>query len=260
MQKLTFDVAGHKYDVEVASCWNEVSQDEFITFVKYLGNQGEGIDISTLLVMAKIPEVAAINLTTAQWWWIHDHFKWMLDMEKVDSLMIDTLTLADGTVLHGYNGDFSDVTFEEWMFADTYANANRWDVVAAVLYRPEKENWDGESDRRIPFTKYGADKRSSLIAELDGDIIKAVRLNYLLLRRRLTLKYKRLFYDADEIENDESKQKKRSGANWLSLVRNVMGDNFYEEEKYLRISVPAMFFQLDRMIKESNERKRHGNK
>lgn len=260
MEKLTFELAGHRYETEVASSWDDITQEEFITFAKHLGNQDDVLDISVLEKMSKVPEVAAINLSPDQWWWLNRKFSWLLDIDKLGHLVIDTITLPDGTQLHGYNGDFSDVTVEEWMFADTYANANRWDVVAAVLYRPQKESWDGESDRRIPFSKYGADKRSRLIAELDESVVKAVRLNYLILRRRLTSRYKRLFYDsADESEETQKKNQQQS-TNWLGLVRNIMGDNFYEEEKYMKISVPALFFQLDRLIRESNERKRHGNK
>ena len=53
---------------------------------------------------------------------------------------------------------------------------------------------------------------------------------------------------------------KGGGTNLGSLIRNVMGDNFFEEEKYLKLPVPSVLFQLDRMVREEKERKRHERK
>ena len=50
---------------------------------------------------------------------------------------------------------------------------------------------------------------------------------------------------------------KDGGADLQALIRNVMGDNFYEEDKYMKLSVPSVLFQLDRMVREERERRRN---
>jgi hypothetical protein len=36
----------------------------------------------------------------------------------------------------------------------------------------------------------------------------------------------------------------------------MMGDNFYEEQKYFQLSVPSVLFQLESRVKEA---RKHGN-
>ena len=258
MKRITFEVAGKEYEGSIPEKWSEITQEQFVIFVDRLKSRREGLSLDTVVDIINIDTVAAVNLELADWWYLREQLSWMMEVNTIDTLIIDTLTLEDGTVLYGYSGDMSDVTFEEWIFADTYAGMQRWDIVASVLYRPERENWSHECDRRIPFSKYGADARAGMIAKLDPAIMKAVRFNYLLLRRRMTKKYKRLFHESEVDNGKVNKKPGKSTTGWLTLIRNVMGDNFYEEQKYMQLSVPSVFFQLERMIKENNERKRHG--
>ena len=43
-------------------------------------------------------------------------------------------------------------------------------------------------------------------------------------------------------------ESKKADSNLQTLIRNVMGDNFYEEDKYLRLSVPSVLFQLTPLV------------
>ena len=90
------------------------------------------------------------------------------------------------------------------------------------------------------------------MAKLDKLTLKAIQVNYLILRKRLTDHYIHLFYDhVDEVE--EGKKAEKQHTDWLQLIRNMMGDNFYEESKYLQLSVPSVLFQLERRVKEAKE-------
>lgn len=259
MKDVIFNVAGKDYKCTIPEKWSEITQDQFVIFVNNLKSKKDGIALDTVEQIIGIDIVVAVSLSPSDWWWLRKELEWMLDVNSIDRLVIDELTLENGATLYGYSGDFSDVSFEEWIFADTYAELQRWDIVAAVLYRPERDGWNHECDRRIPFSKYGADARSKMTAKLDPAILKAIRMNYLLLRRRMTKKHRRLFHESEVGNGTDRGKTRKNTTGWLSLIRNVMGDNFYEEEKYMQLSVPSVFFQLERMIKENNERKRHGN-
>lgn len=260
MDGIDFRVAGKTYQYQLPASWDEVTKEQFIRLVAGLGKPTEGLPPDVVRDIIGIDDVVDASLEISDWWWLSNRLGWMLELDKITKLIIQDVTLENGMVCYGYNDDMSDIAWEEFIFADTYASAKRWDVVAAVLYRPERENWNGETDRRIPFSKYGADKRSGAMAALGKETLDAIGVNYLLLRRQLTRKYPRIFAEIEEDELVKKTKKKGGGENWLSLIRNMMGDNFFEEEKYMSLPVPSVFFQINRVVKENNERMRHGGK
>ena len=235
MKKIDFEVAGKRYCYSVPERWEEMTADHFRMFVD-VGT----FDIELVRRIIGMADVVASSLTVADWWALCQEFKWMKDTENVGKLFIEEIKLPDGTVCYGYSADFSDVLWEEWMFADTYASKGQWNVVAAVLYRPERLNWNHETDRRIPFTKHGAADRANQTAKLDELTLRCVQVNYLLLRKRLTNFYSKMLFDPDD--EDKSIGKKEEATSWLSIIRTMMGDNFYEEQKYYQLSVPSVLF------------------
>ena len=253
MKKIDFKVAGKKYEYNVPENWDEMNQEQFRAFVD---SKTFGIDMVRRVM--GMDDVVAINLTMSDWWFICREFEWMNVTEDIGGLYVEKITLPDGTVCYGYNPDFSDVTWEEWMFADTYATKGRWDVVAAVLYRPERKEWDKETDRRIPFSKYGAAERMKLAAKLDPLTLRCIQVNYLLLRKRMTDHFYHIFMEnveEKEGEGKKSRKQQQAATDWLKIIRSMMGDNFYEEEKYYKLSVPSVLFQLESRVRES---KKHG--
>lgn len=255
MKQIDFIVAGKRYEYTVPEKWDELTREQFMAFVEV-----NTFDLELVRRIVGMDDVVAVSLTPADWWCVRKEFEWMQDVEGIGKLYIDQVKLKDGTVCYGYNSDFSDVTWEEWMFADTYASRGRWDVVAAVLYRPERADWNHETDRRIPFSKFGASERTPLMGELEPLLLQSIKVNYQLLRKRMTDHYYHIFvdYSDDETEQkDQRKQAKPSPTDWLTIIRNMMGDNFYEEQKYYQLSVPSVLFQLESRVKEA---KKHGNR
>ena len=247
MKQIDFVVAGKRYEYTVPEKWDEVTADQFKL---YVGHDGK-VNVDFVRSLVGLDDVVSVSLDIAQWWMLVHEFDWMSDTEGVRRLYIDEVAMPDGTTFYGYNADFSDVTWEEWTFADSYANAGRWEVVAAVLYRPERSQWNHETDRRIPFTKYGTEKRMEQTAKLDMLTMRAIQMNYVLLRKRLTDHYVHLFYEPLEDDGHGHRKQTKQHTDWLGLIRQMMGDNFYEEQKYLGLSVPSVLFQLESRVKEA---------
>ena len=253
------------YHCSLPEKWEELTAEQFVAVVSYLSKPQTGMPIDLTLQLVGIPDEVAVSLELADWWWLWQELKWVEEIEKCDTLVIQELKLKDGTVCYGYDDDLSNISWEEFIYADTYAAEKRYSVVAGVLYRPERAGYSHESDRRIPFSKYGADARSQEFANLGSDWLEAIGLNYLLLRRRLTKQYPRIFSEVDPEEEEQNKRmgkrkQRPRGSNWLGLIRSMMGDNFFEEQKYMSLPVPSVLFQINRVVKENNERRRHGNK
>lgn len=247
MKKIDFKVAGKKYRYSVPEGWDEVTPEQLKLWVKHNGE----LNVGFIMPFMGLADVVSVNLQPTDWWTIIHEFDWMNDTDGIRRLIIDELAMPDGKIYYGYNPDFSDVTWEEWTFADTYAAAERWDVVLAVLYRPERENWDHETDRRIPFTKYGTELRMEQTAKLDKETVEAAIFNFKVLRKRMTDHYSHLFYEQVEEEGGRKRKKLKQTTDWLKLIRNMMGENFYEEQKYLNLSVPSVLFQLETRVKEA---------
>lgn len=250
MKQIDFKVAGKRYEYSVPEKWEEMSAEQFRAFVD---TNTFGIDMVRRII--GLDDVVTVSLTLTDWWFVCHEFKWLQDTDGIGKLYIKEITLPDGTVCYGYNADFSDVTWEEWMFADTYASRGRWDVVAAVLYRPERKDWNHETDRRIPFSKFGSSERMEQTAKIDALTLRCIQVNYLLLRKRVTDHFYHIFIEPVEEEGDNRRKQKQGPTDWLTIIRNMMGDNFYEEQKYYQLSVPSVLFQLESRVKEA---KKHG--
>ena len=253
MKKIDFEVAGKRYEYNAPESWEELNADQFRAYVEV-----GAVNVDLVRRIVGMDDVVAVSLTLSDWWWLTKEFDWMNDIENIGKLFMEELTMPDGTVYYGYNADFSDVTWEEWTFADSYASLGRWDIMTAVLYRQERPDWNRETDRRIPFTKYGTEARMEQTSKLDELTIRCVALNYKMLRKRLTDHYGHIFYEPIEEEETSKTGKKpqtKPRTDWLKLIRNMMGDNFYEEQKYLNLSVPSVLFQLESRVKEAQHGK-----
>ncbi len=157
---------------------------------------------------------------------------------------------ADGVRLIGYQPTFSNTTWEEFIYADGYMLAGRFREAAAVLYRPQRGGYTGETDRRVPFTIYGADTRMKMLAALPEDQLTAFVLCYKTLRRRnLEEKYPNVFARAPK-RPKISPNDQPPAFSWVAIHRDLMGDRFYDESKFYASNVHVILGRLDKVIRE----------
>ena len=157
---------------------------------------------------------------------------------------------ADGVRLIGYQPTFSNTTWEEFIYADGYMLAGRYKEAAVVLYRPQRGDYNGETDRRVPFTIYGADTRMKMMATLPEDQLTAFVLCYKTLRRRnLEEKYPNVFARAPK-RPKISPNDQPPAFSWVAVHRDLMGDRFYDESKFYASNVHVILGRLDKVIRE----------
>lgn len=161
---------------------------------------------------------------------------------------------ADGVRLIGYQPTFSNTTWEEFIYADGYMLAGRYREAAAVLYRPQREDYNGETDRRVPFTIYGTDTRLKTFVNLSEDQLAAFVLCYTSLRRRfLEQRYPNVF--ARSPKRPKTSPNDRPPAfSWVAVHRDLMGDRFYDESKFYASNVHVILNRLDKVIREGSRR------
>ena len=160
----------------------------------------------------------------------------------------------DGQQFIGYQPNFSNTTWEEFIFADQYIMNGKYKEAAAVLYRPQRENYNGETDRRSPFTIYGTDSRMQYFEKIDEPQLLAFAINYRALRKRnLEDKYALIFSSQKQTASSTATADTFS---WISIHRNLMGDQFYDETKFFNTNVQVILNRLNTVIKENQHHKK----
>ncbi|MCL2289326.1 MAG: hypothetical protein FWC34_01275 [Bacteroidetes bacterium] len=150
----------------------------------------------------------------------------------------------------GYQPSFSNTTWQEFIFADQYVMSGKYREAAACLYRPQRQDYTGETDRRIPFTIYGTNSRMSFFNNIPEAELFAFILNYKSLRKRnIEEKYPFIFSP-----KAQSTSQNNSTFSWVAIHRDLMGDHFYDETKFYELNVHVILNRLNTVIKDNRKR------
>ena len=246
MKTITLAVGTEKYNIRVPESWGEVSSGQFLGFLEKQETMSE-ISDEALLNVLNIPFEVAFFLTPIDLYILKKEIAFMLDFTAISHWIIDEITLDDGRKVFPPEFDFSNITWEEFIFADTYAGRNMPELVTAVLFRPEKESFDENESRRVSFSVYGTSNRLPLFEKVSAAVKNAVLIIFLSSRKRLADKYSALFIEkTDDCESNAS--------DWLRVTRDLLGENFTDERKILDLPCNAVLTRLDKLIRESNKK------
>jgi hypothetical protein len=166
-------------------------------------------------------------------------------------------------LLFGYDSNFGNVTWEEFIWADQSFILKDYKTMIAVLYRKMKPKFNGEEDKRIPFTKYGIEDRKKLIDKLDKSTITALILIYKAMRHAcLEEKYDAIFPYHEKVSGDEMpeppepNEPEEKKFSWVKVHQNLMGDNIVQEQQFLKLSVHTVLNRLNTAIIENRKSKK----
>ena len=167
--------------------------------------------------------------------------------------------------LYGYENMMANVTWEEFIYADTLMLKDRHREALAVLYRPRRWWPLRPDDPRVPFSIYRLDRNTERMERLDEETLFALVTNYQAVRTASVVKkYRYLFpddvatyEDGKKIEEDpQDDSGKKPQQSWADIHHTLMGDQAYEEEKFLHSKATTMLNWLNRRIKENREMER----
>ena len=112
------------------------------------------------------------------------------------------------------------------------------------MYRQQRADYNGEQDRRIPFSTYGYETRAKTIKKIDDNLISCLVLNYSGLRQsHIVERYPNIF-----TKSADSKQPQEDNFSWLNVHRNVLGEQYFEEEKILKTAVHTVLDRLNKLL------------
>lgn len=229
--------------------WDELSQEQFVYAVSHLTDE-ISLPIRVMAHLLDVDFEQSLFIKPSDWYYIHNEgFLWLGDFCKISRWIVEEIVIEDGRRCLPPAADFDNVSWEEFVFADQLAQNGNWWAVAACLFRPATEEQDEESDGRVRFSRFGASNRLDMFQKLDATLIKAIEVNYLALRKRLTDNFPNLFSSASGKSDGES-------AGWPEVSRAILGERVWEEDGLMRTSVAQVLYRLDSVVKESKHNNR----
>lgn len=161
--------------------------------------------------------------------------------------------------LHGFDDMFSDLTWEEFIYADTFMQRKMFREAITVLYRPAGLL----TGKKLPFSDRELENNSHRIDKMDDATVTAIVTCYMAVRKKAVEEKNRfIFPPSDNTYFDgqlvEDTQQKNSGteASWADAHHILMGDLAYEEPKFLHSKATTMLNWMNRRIKENREAER----
>lgn len=161
----------------------------------------------------------------------------------------------------GYADRFRNVSFGEFIFADTYfilyqqtKNKTFLYKFIATLYRTRgkgfaREDWKG--DYRKKFNEFNIDLDAQFLPCLDEDLLNAILYNYIGIRRWMGTKFP-LVLPNDPGEKDAKKKKTRP--QWQKLIRHFTGGDVTKENEIVVLPVSKIMAELNERIKENRKK------
>ncbi len=259
---LTYTIGNDTTEIKVPSSISELGGAQLVEAARLL----EGGE----------PDMAVLTGIPADVWADMAPFQQYSVMELFDFVNVGSVREAsfkewklptirvDGEEWFGPIGNFGNVTWEEFVYADQCMMNGMHIAAVAALFRPKRKDYDGETDIRIPFTTYGTTNRFKRLEGLDKAVQTAILINYRAMRKAsLEERYGEVFPYADFHPGDEEEdgadkggvESKRGSFSWISVHRSILGDNIQDEDKYLRLGVHTVLYRLNAAIAESRKSK-----
>ena len=161
-----------------------------------------------------------------------EYTDWLVVGEKTLSTIIIKSFKIRKQLYFGPNNHFSNMTFGEFIFADTmfinFFEKNDPAILnklIAILYRPQfyfEDDPQFKGDKRQDFNENLIKYHSKQIAKLKPQLKSTILFNYHTIRKWLTEKY--IYVFGTYKQDTEQTQKKSTDNGWLSVLKNLSPD------------------------------------
>lgn len=249
----------------VPASFNEMTREQFILTAAKILHAITGIEDETYYAtMTGIEPKVYAKLHFYQRYNIRQLFDFVTETSPPITKQLLPYIIIDEKQFIGYQPGFSNTTWQEFIFADQYIINGKYREAAACLYRPQRPDYTGETDRRIPFTIYGTDTRMKFFSQLPEAELLAFVLNYKSLRKtHLEEKYSFIFSNSkSHVIAGLTRNPHRSPStvlpvpfSWVAIHRDLMGDHFYDETKFYELNVHVILNRMNTVIQEHGTRR-----
>lgn len=265
MNILSYEIDGNKAELEFPSSIAECDGEQLTAVAA--AKMGQLTTDEVLLRLCGIPVDVVESMSPFQRFSIAEATDPVVNFEK-NALMwkewkIPTITLG-GETFYGPDNSFGNITWGEFIYADQCMIKGLHQAAIAALFRPERPGWNGETDRRLPFTVHGTKYRFPKFGDMDGALAAAIIWNYRAVRSAaVEAVYPTLFpyfdpnakHEKDDEEDETEKTDEPDTFSWINVHRNILGEHIQDEDKLLNLPMHTVLYRLNAMIIESKKRK-----
>ena len=189
-------------------------------------------------------------------WQIHNLlplFDWV-EQIAFNKVFIEQIKIG-GIYFHGPKDGYENLTFDEFIVADTYfiRFLNSMDLqdlyrMIYALYRP-----CDPSGTRFPLKEFNLDQYSNAISKINPHLILAIVFNYRIIRRWIEQSYPLVFPQAhvDTEETEEKKQKEIPTPKWSKVRRQLANDVIADIPRIGKLPLHTVLSDLSERIKKS---------
>lgn len=223
--------------------WNEMTRGQFMTAVDVWTR---GVDRDEFLVrMFGLPRNMVLLMDDYSKFCIIEQTEWMRRMDKACSVFF--IERLPGSQYEAPGKRLQGMTLEQFMLADNYfqrhaiepENGELLSVFIAALYHAADEKEDG-MERKVDFC-----------SRLDEGVRQAVFMNFMLVKRWLSMAYPLLFPSADDEDGDGKRRAKPKPTDWLAVFDAFLGDDVVWIDRYKQMLALDAFRLMNRRIKNN---------
>jgi hypothetical protein len=257
MKSLKIKIKKREFKYSIPESINELNRDQFLVLVEFfLTESKEMIGDNYVRKILNIPLTVWKYLNKAERFILKNEIDHLVEqINEINRQLVDYIEI-DRVKYIGYNGTFDNTTWNELIHVEQFFLAQMYQEAAAVLYRPEAENYDGESDPRKPFNIYGLNKRVKIFKNMDNVQLFAFIFNYKSLHK-FYFEDKYPFIWQKQYASEETEKEKETGSfSWLNLHRSILGDNFFDEDKFLNSNAHTVLNRINLAIKDNLKNKK----
>lgn len=252
MNELKIKIDQKELVYSLPACFDKMSREQFLNTCNYI--LGLTDRDTYCLSMIGLDKEIWDELEEFHKYFIRQMFDFTgTETPEISKQLLAYIEIGDERYI-GYQPNFSNTSWEEFIYADQYMMTGKYKEAAAVLYRQQRVDYNGETDRRSPFTIYGADSRMRHFKEIDDAQLLAFVINYNALRRKnIEEKYPFIFFSQKQ---KTTTPETAASFSWIGIHRDLMGDQFYDETKFFSSNVHVILSRLNRVIRENGKRKK----
>jgi hypothetical protein len=258
-------------NLQVPASWNELTPDQLLRLIKIQFSYQAG-HLQKLMVLKELLQVkwGVLHLfTSVQRLNLYPLLDF-LEENKLTKQLLPKVSVKRVALrpkikvllvdLHGPEERFRNLTFEEFIYADTYfslfashSNELFLDKLIATIYRPQREGYNPKSpaykgDIREDFNENLVEDRLHLVRLLPQAVKYAILSWYRGCRKELETIYDLVFTEPNE--------QKATEGDWGDVLLSLSGGKFGHLEQTSGQRVHTVFKEMQRIARENEEIKR----